>query len=208
MTARRATIIGSSAAATAVALALATAGGSETAAPSEAATSTTAQVEVKETQKVAVENCSTRSQAGFPGAFTDRRNLVVGPLAMMGAGKGRVYFFPEFGSDAGGQKFQLLVRNGHRVTVELSRRTRRDAGLAYGPLGGGQVGLADAHRLVKFIACRRGESSGSSADGRPVTFWSGGVLASSPRCVPLRVFVDGASAARRAVIHLGVRRCR
>jgi hypothetical protein len=201
-------MIGSSAAATAVALALPAAGGSETAVLSEAATSTTARVEVKESHKVAVENCSTRSQTRFPDAFTDRRNLVVGPLAMIGAGKGRVYFFPDFGSDAGGQKFQLLVRNGHRVTVEMSRRTRRDAGLAYGPLGGGEVGLADAHRVVKFIACRRGEPSGSSADGRPVTFWSGGVLASSPRCVPLRIFVDGASAARRAVIHLGVRRCR
>jgi hypothetical protein len=201
-------MIGSSAAATAVALALAAAGGSETAVPSEAATSATARVEVKESQKVAGENCSTRSQARFPGAFTDRRNLVVGPLAMIGAGKDRVYFFPDFGSDAGGQKFQLLVRNGHRVTVELSPRTRRDAGLAYGPLGGGERGLADAHRVVKFIACRRGEPSGSSADGRPVTFWSGGVMASSPRCVPLRIFVDGASAARRAVIHLGVRRCR
>jgi hypothetical protein len=200
VTARRATIIGSSAAATAVALALVTAGGSETAVPSQAATSTTAHVEVKESQKVAVENCSTRSQAGFPGAFTDRRNLVVGPLAMMGAGKRKVHFFPEFGSDAGGQKFQLLVRDGHRVAVELSRRTRRDVGLAYGPLGGGQVGLADAHRVVKFIACQRG--------GRRVTFWSGGVLARSPQCVPLRIFVDGASAARVAVIHLGVRRCR
>ena len=127
---------------------------------------------------------------------------------MIGAGKGRVHFFPGFASDAGGQKFQLLVRNGHRVTVELSRRTRQGAGLAYGPLPGGQASLADTHRVVKFVACGRREPSGSTADGRPVTFWSGGVVVSSPRCVPLRVFVDGASAARRAVIHLGVRRCR
>ena len=28
---------------------------------------------------------------------------------MIGAGRG-VYFFPDFASDAGGQKFQLLVR--------------------------------------------------------------------------------------------------
>jgi len=126
---------------------------------------------------------------------------------MIGAGRGRVYFFPDFASDAGGQKFQLLVRNGHRVTVELSRHARQGAGLAYGPLPGGEGSLADAHRVVQFTACRHGVRSGSSADGRPVTFWSGGVMANSPRCVPLRVFVDGASAARRAVIHLGVRRC-
>ena len=131
-------MIGGSAAATAVALALA-AGGSETAVPSETAASMTPRAEGAETRKAAVEKCATRSEASFPGAFTDRRNLVAGPLAMMGAGKDRVYFFPDFGSDAGGQKFQLLVRNGHRVTVELSRRTRQDAGLAYGPLGGGEV---------------------------------------------------------------------
>jgi hypothetical protein len=122
---------------------------------------------------------------------------------MIGAGR-RAYFDPEFG----GQNFQLLVRNGHRVTLELSRRTRRGAGLAYGPLPAGEVGWRDAHRVVRFIACRRGEPSGSSADGRPVTFWSGGVLARSPRCVPLRVVVDGARAPRRAVIRLGVRGCR
>jgi hypothetical protein len=121
----------------------------------------------------------------------------------MGAGKGRVHFFPDFGSGAGGQKFQLLVRKGHRVTVELSRQTRQYAGLAYGPLGGGRVSLAEAHRVVKFIACGRGERSRSN-----VTFWSGGVLARSPQCVPLRIFVDGATAARHRAIHLGVRRCR
>ena len=106
-----------------------------------------------ESQKAAVEKCSTRSEASFPGAFTDRRNLVEWPLAMIGAGKGRVYFFPDFASDAGGQKFQLLVRNGHRVTVELSgepgrRRTR------LWPASRGQDGLADIHRVVKFVACR------------------------------------------------------
>ena len=201
-------MIGSSAAAVAVVLALAAASGSETTVPSQVATSKAGRVAVSERPKGAVENCSTRSQARFPGAFTARRNLVVGPLAMIGAGRGRVHYFPDFAGDAGGQKFQLLVRNGHRVTVELSRRTRQGAGLAYGPLPGGERSLADAHRVVEFVACRRGGSSGSSADGRPVTFWSGGVLVSSPRCVPLRVFVDGASEARRAVIHLGVRRCR
>jgi hypothetical protein len=188
VTAGWATTIGTSAAATAVALALASASESDTAAQS---------------QKVAVENCSTRSQARFPGAFTARRNLVVGPLSMVGAGR-RAHFDPVFG----GQKFQLLVRNGHRVTVKLPRRARPGAGLAYGPLPHGEVGVEDAHRVVRFTACRRGVSSGSSADGRPVTFWSGGVLARSPRCVPLRVFVDGAREPRRAVIRLGVRGCR
>jgi hypothetical protein len=71
----------------------------------------------------------------------------------------------------------------------------------------GQTRLRDAHRVVTFIACLRGRRSGSSADGQPVTFWSGGVLARSPRCVPLLVWIDAAPSPRRAVIHFGVHSC-
>ena len=160
----------------------------------------------RERPRGAVETCATRSEASFPGAFTNRRNLVVGPLALMGAGG-----MPNAVSNSTGtevfQKFPLLVRNGHRVTVELSRRTGQAAGLAYGPLPQGETYLRDTHRVVTFTACRRGERSGSSVDGRPVTFWSGSVLARSPRCVPLLVWVDAERSPRRAVIRLGVRRC-
>lgn len=107
----------------------------------------------------------------------------------------------------GGNKFPLLVKAGHRVTLELSVRTRRGAGLAYGPLPQGELHLRDTHRVVTFIACPRGESSGSSADGQAVTFWSGGILARSPRCIPLLVWVDAATAPRHAVVRLGARRC-
>lgn len=152
-----------------------------------------------------VENCRTQSGARFPGAFTSPRNLVVGPLALIGAGG-----TPQFVSDSTGtegfQKFPLLVKENHRVTVELSQRTRRGAGLAYGPLPQGEVRLPDAHRLVTFIACRNGKSA-SRADGQPVTFWSGSVLARSPRCVPLLVWLDNRPAPRRTVIRLGVRNC-
>jgi hypothetical protein len=105
-----------------------------------------------------------------------------------------------------GQKFPLLVKVGHRVTLELSKATRRGAGLAYGPLPQGDVGVREAHRVVTFIACRG--ASASEADGKPVTFWSGGVLAESARCVPLRVWVDHASKPRRVVIGLGADHCR
>jgi hypothetical protein len=153
-----------------------------------------------------VEDCSTRSSARFPGAFTNQRNLTVGPLALIGAG-GR----PSVVSNSTGtevfQKFPLLVGNGHRVTVELSPSTRRGAGLAYGPLPEGETYLRDTHRVVTFIACRHGQRSGSSADGRPVTFWSGSVLARSPRCVRLHVWVDGERSPHRAVIRLGVHNC-
>jgi hypothetical protein len=126
----------------------------------------------------------------------------VGLLARVGAGR-----TPEFSPEAGGQKFPALVKAGHRVTVKLSRRTRRTAGLAYGRLPQGEVALADAHRVVRFIACWRDEPSGSTAGGRPVTFWSGFVVADSPQCIPLRVLVDAEPSPRRAVVHLGVRRC-
>jgi hypothetical protein len=154
----------------------------------------------------AVESCATQSGADFPGAFTSPRNLVVGPLALVGAGGSPTFVWDSTGK-AGFQKFPLLVRNGHRVTVELSSKTRQGAGLAYGPLPQGETQLRDTHRMVTFVACGRGQGSSSSADGRPVTFWSGSVLALSPRCVPLRVWVDRDRSPRRAVIRLGVDSC-
>ena len=159
----------------------------------------------RERPRGVVENCATQSGADFPGAFTRPINLVVGPLALEGAA-GTPQFVWDSAANVGFQKFPALVRQGHRVTVELSRQTRRaGAGLAYGPLPGGETHLRDAHRVVTFIACRSG--SGSTADGRPVTFWSGSVLARSPRCVPLLVWIDGRRTPRRAVIHLGVSSC-
>jgi hypothetical protein len=155
----------------------------------------------REPPRGVVADCAMQSGASFPGAFTSSRNLVIGPLAMIGA-RGTTSFSSSFH----GQKFPLLLKVGHRVTLELSKTTRRGAALGYGPLPQGDVGVPEAHRVVTFIACRRGASE-SEADGKPVTFWSGGVLVRSPRCVPFRVWIDGASSPRRVVIHLGVDRC-
>ncbi len=153
--------------------------------------------------KGVVEDCSTASFAEFPRAFTSSRNLRVGPLVMTGAAGNAGW-----ASSYRGNKFPLLVRNGHRVTLELSTRTRRSAGLAYGPLPQGETPLRDTHRVVTFIACPRDKNSGSNADGEPVTFWSGGVMSRSPRCVPLRIWIDAKPSPRRAVIRLGVDRCK
>ena len=150
-----------------------------------------------------VANCSMQSGASFPGAFKNSRNLIVGPLVMIGA-RGT----PVFATSFHGNKFPLLVRNGHRVTLELSRRVRRGAGLAYWPLPQGDIGVREAHRVVRFIACGKGERSISDVDGNPVTFWSGGVVAHSPRCVPIRVWIDGERVPRSVVIRLGVTHCR
>jgi hypothetical protein len=138
----------------------------------------------KEPRRGVVESCATQSGAKFAGAFTSPRSLVVGPLALVGAGGTPNFVWDSTGKE-GFQKFPLLVKQEHRVIVELSRGTRRGAGLAYGPLPQGEVHLRDTHRVVTFM-CRSGTSL-SSADGQPVTFWSGrgaGTLASvraSPR---------------------------
>jgi hypothetical protein len=166
-------------------------------------TSMTARGIAGEPPRGVVEDCSTRSEASFPGAYSDPRNLVVGPLALIGAAHTPARVVRELG----GNKFPALVEAGHRVTVELSRRTRRVAGLAYGPLPQGEVHLREAHRVVTFAACPPGGPSGSTADGTAVTFWSGFVLTASPRCVSLRVWVDDEPSPRLADLRLGPRRC-
>jgi hypothetical protein len=153
--------------------------------------------------------CSRRSMASFPGGFTSPRNLVVGPLALQGAG------VPTSAStvrEFGGNKFPALVKAGHAVTVSIAEPARGFAGLAYGglgrrPLPQGEVRLRDAAHTMTFIACPRRRRSGSEADGEPVTFWSGFVVADRPGCVPLEVHPDRGPR-RRVVIDMGGRNCR
>jgi hypothetical protein len=141
------------------------------------------------------EKCRTQSGAEFSGAYTDPNNLVVGPLSMIGG-----VFFTDAATvrAIGGQKFPLLVRAGHTVTVSLAPEARTFAGLAYGPLPQGKTKLRDTYRSVTFVACSA-EKSISSADGLDVTFWSGAVLTSRPACVPLEVSIDGGGAQRVGV---------
>jgi hypothetical protein len=147
----------------------------------------------------------------LPGAFTDRRNLVAGPLVLVGGASTDASTVREFG----GNKFPLLVKAGHTVTVQLAPRARRIAGLAYGPLPQREVKLPDTYQAVTFAACRPGRPSrryrpdgpsGSFADGVAVTFWSGFVLARAPTCVGLDVYVDDERSPRRVGLALG-RRC-
>jgi hypothetical protein len=137
--------------------------------------------------------------------FGLERNLVVGPVAILHAGRTLGYI----GTDDGiGNKLFVLVRGGHRVTLELSPKTRRTAGLAFGPPGG-EARLTDTRRVVSFVACLRGElPPGSIPDGWPVSGWVGFLLASSPQCVPLRVWVDDKPRPRPAIIRFGVNSCR
>jgi hypothetical protein len=149
--------------------------------------------------------CDNRSMARFPGGFTDGRNLVVGPLALQGAGERTP---PRVVREFGGNKFPLLVKAGHAVTVRIAGEVRRIAGLAYGPLPEGEVTDHDTRDAMRFVACGPRQRSGSRADGEPVTFWSGFVVLRRPACVPLEIRVDDEPAPRRAVIDMGGRDCR
>jgi hypothetical protein len=172
--------------------------------PSATATTRRAAVRGSDRPQGVVEDCSTRSQAAFPDAFADARNVVVGPLVLVGAAHTSAGTVREFR----GNKFPALVRAGHRVTVAIAPSTRRVASLGYGPLPEGvELSPSDGHPVVSFIACKPGKPSSSTVDGQAVTFWSGFVLANSPRCVPLEVWVDDEPAPRRTALRMGVRRC-
>lgn len=168
-----------------------------------ASSETTAAVE-RERPRGVVVDCSRIS--GFGASLrdlADPRNLVVGPLALLHAGRTL-----EYAPAVGGNKLFVVVRGGHRVTLELSRLTRQGAGLGFGfSPNHGDVRLGDTRRIVTFRACRRGESSDSLLDSWPVSGWVGFLLARSPRCVPLNVWVDDEPTPRRTVIRFGVRSC-
>jgi hypothetical protein len=149
--------------------------------------------------------CRHQSGASFPKAFKLKRNRVVGPLAFVG---GAAFTDAETVRRFGGNKYPLLLRSGHRVTVEITRATGRAVALGYSNrmkrLPDGERHVADGDRVVRFIACPQGHGI-SDVDGRPVTFWSGFVLASAPRCVRMRVWVDDEPRPRTAQIELGQR---
>ncbi|CAN5823184.1 hypothetical protein BH20ACT14_BH20ACT14_10580 [soil metagenome] len=112
----------------------------------------------------------------------------------------------EYAPTVSGNKVILSVKGGHRVTLELSRQTRLNAGLGFGPYPQGEVTFRNLRRIVTFIACGQGERTGRF-DGWPVTSWVGFLLARSPMCVPLYVWVDDEPLPRRADVRFGVREC-
>lgn len=145
-------------------------------------------------------NCANHSEADFPGAFSDPRNIVVGPLVLVGA----AYTSPEVIREFGGNKFPALVAAGHTVTVHLPKKFRRRTSLGWAPRR--KTPRRIARRTVNFVACRPNQNSGSHADGRKVTFWSGGIATRKLQCLPLKLFVDDEPEPRRAFLELG-RRC-
>jgi hypothetical protein len=154
----------------------------------------------------AFETCGSRSEADFGRPFEDPRNLVVGPLVLVGGAE----FTPaSVVRSVKGQKYPVLVRAEHRARIVVPLEARGFAGLGYGPLPQGEITLKEAHKAVTFIACPADEPAYSGV--RPTvgatTFWSGFVIAHEPHCVPLDVYVDDDPAPRRIVLELGVRPC-
>ena len=137
-----------------------------------------------------------QSWGQFGQAFTDPRNLVVGPLVFAG---GNVTTPAATVQAQGGWKYPVLVKVGHAVTVQIPGEVRRTAGLVY---GSGHI----ANDTITFVACPEGESNTSSAGG-PVTFWSGFVMTRSPGCIPLDVYVDDESSPRHAAVTVGPNPC-
>jgi hypothetical protein len=146
--------------------------------------------------------CDHQSSASFPGAYRSARNLRIGPLVLVGA---RTFSTPETVRRVGGQKHAALVAAGHTVKIAISRRARRTHSLTYADSTHGTRNVEDGVRVVTFESCSRREAD-SDADGRRVTFWSGFILATAPRCLSIKVWVDGARTPRRARIPIG-RRC-
>lgn len=144
-------------------------------------------------------DCSTQSMADFGDAFADRRNLVAGPLVLVGAA---VPVSEAVVRAYGGQKFPLLVKAGQTVTVSVPRALRATVGFAYGPFPEGEITEAEAHDAITFASCREKKAGSTTADG-PVTFWSGFVLTRLPQCVALDVYADGARVHRRVTLSLG-----
>lgn len=154
----------------------------------------------------AVEDCRSRSEADFGRPFEDPGNLVVGPLVLVG---GSEFTPPSVVRSVKGQKYPVLVRADHKVTLVVPEEARAFAGLGYGPLPQGDITLQEAHKQVTFVACPANKPSYSQAGSTvgATTFWSGFVVAHEPHCVPLDVYVDAEASPRRIVLELGVRPC-
>ena len=144
--------------------------------------------------------CAMRSAADFPNAYADPHNLVVGPLAIVGAGGPTS---ADTVARFGGNKFPVLVKPGHTVTVGVLPSLHGAAALAYGPnlVQGRSLTVRDGFQTETFVACGAGKPDSSTANG-PVTFWSGFVLVDGPVCVRLDVSVDDRPA-QRADIAMG-----
>ena len=148
-----------------------------------------------------VARCADQSGAGFPNAYTNPANLIVGPVAIVGGvGAGKLTAAVIEQDGRGSWKMPVLVRAGHTATITIRPSGRRDARLAYSHAVGGPPTIHNVpYDEVTFVACNE-QRSQSSSDGEPVTFWSGGfVYRTVPVCVPLSIVIDRRAPVQRSL---------
>jgi hypothetical protein len=162
-----------------------------------------------------VVDCGGRSIGTFRGVVGNPASLRIGPLWLASGGRAAAQSEPETLRDLGWWKMPALLRPGHTVTLRIAASHRRLAGWTYGPeAGAARRGVPAALRhtvdTVTLRACRPGvRPPDSTADGRRVTFWSGGIVFTrAPLCVPIEVWADGERRPRRTTLSLGAGRCR
>jgi hypothetical protein len=139
--------------------------------------------------------CAQQSEAAFPRAYRSPVNMVVGPLAWIGAHNNAGYD----GAYESGYRWKnpVVVRPGHTVTMRIGAAAKTFAGLTYDHDGGWSFGKAE--RTVVFKACSRARAA-SRVDGKPVTFWSGGIVSTRTAvCVPIEFRVDDGAVRRRSI---------
>jgi hypothetical protein len=161
------------------------------------ASTVAATAEVQDRPRGQVVNCSTSPGWGRRDEFTSRQNLIVGPFALE-----RARPMLGYAPNIRGNKIFVYVRGGHRVTVELVA-PKGEAGFKFVRRDGSSTML----RTVAFVACQQGEREPGRFDGWPVTSWVGFLIAESPRCVSMRIWVDHEPTPRRALLRFGVRQC-
>jgi hypothetical protein len=154
----------------------------------------------------ALADCSRQSTGTFEGGFHSPHNIVVGPLAFVGAADAAQASVGEI-TRLGWWKSPALLQPGHAVAVQLASSAPERAGLLGYAREASDLSVRAAYSAVTFVACDRRRSD-SNAGGRRVTFWAGGFVARSiPACLPLDVRVDHERAPRRIVISLAAGRC-
>lgn len=148
---------------------------------------------------VATATCRHQSLAGFPHAYRNPENVVVGPLAFVGALR-NTDATPQHVDYIGGIKSPAVLRPGHTARVSISPESRSNVRLAYAPSEGhSEKDFAKYPHTVRFKACSR-RRAGSRSDGRPVTFWSGFyVIRETPTCIGVDISIDGRRAHHRVI---------
>jgi hypothetical protein len=131
--------------------------------------------------------CGIQSGASFSHAFTDPRNVAVGPFAFVNLRDAATQSHDNI-QQHGGWKSPAVLRIKHRAVVTIDKDARPYARLDYTH---SDARFRDLPHTVRYVACKKPSEAISNSDGKPVTFWSGFfVVKKIPACVGMKVKVD------------------